>query len=86
MSREMIIAAVKDENETLEDLYTQALGVFSAEMLERWKNGVPSPGLDAHMEIIHLYKGEDMVGFELHLVAGEPQRLGGPRKVQMPTE
>ena len=83
MPRELIIAAMRDENETLEDLYTQALGVFASEMLGRWKHQVPPPGEDAHMEVIHLYADEDMVGFQLHLVAGEPQRLGQIRKVQV---
>lgn len=84
MAREMIIGALKDGNETLEDLYTQAIGVFATEMLERWKYNVPSPGEDAHMEVVHLYDGEDMVGFQLYLVAGEPRRLGPkPRRVQV---
>ena len=82
MTRELLAEARMDDGDTPQDAHGAAANVVIGELVERWKNGVQPPGMDAHVENVHLKdKDGNLLGFRFYLVADEPVILG-----RQPTE
>lgn len=73
---------LRDGQAPTEDLllktYNTAMSTAAAELIERWKAGHAAPTPDGRLEVAKAVTPEGaVVGFNVYLVWGEPQSLGG---------
>lgn len=87
MARELLAQSVqRTPEQSLSDVHGHVANEVIAELLDRWKSGLQVSS-EAFITTTKLVRdgSEDVIGFRMYLVVGEPQPYG-PLKVETVTD